>query len=514
VLGGVVSGTYWKWAQAITFSGDVLSEGNGVIRLTDLTIQNAGNTLGMVVDADSIAGWLAGWGSDTGAGAVAVDGDGEGVSDDEGPAEADGDAGDTVDDPVTQDPEGSEDPVCELVGTTIQCAHGRKPGGTSLEVLIGDTISFTSQFEGECPDGIHPKWLMPGGSPAEVTGPEGSIKVYSRGVDVSTSGSGTSAGGTVGAGSGAHSGDWSVGGNVGRSAGSGAAAAGRGFNAGWNIGKLINLSTATPARYALSAEAHVGNAEWEILAYPDDKAVLDDLIPDAVKKVLDKFEKSIKSLSKGAKGSVEGSLTFLKGSISINGGWEEHSDHTCFFGFQVDIGFSPLIAAALKIYIPFGPLEWLRKLLAKVGVAVGLYVEIFGSCDLTLSVGRKSPGAIPGADLKATLTAGLALGADITISKSAVHAEIRGEGSLSSAYGIACSQLFRADVKFYIGEAFAGPIQGIASVKTTSWVLGKLIKLAGGQEIRKGTVELTGNYTFMSKKMIMSKQETVLIKAG
>ncbi|MBW2525796.1 MAG: DUF4150 domain-containing protein [Deltaproteobacteria bacterium] len=514
-IGGVVTGTYIQWAQAITFSGNVLAEGAGVVRLTDFTIQNTGNTLGMVVDADSIAGWLAGWGSGAGSGDVAATAGDEDPADDGPPEEAEDDAGETVDDPTDQDPQTEGEPECELVSTTIKCAHGRGPGGTSLEILNGDTIKFTANYQGECPDGIHPKWLMPGGTPAEVTGPEGSIKVYNRGAPgVATSGSGRDAGGSISGGSGDHAGDYKVGGSARRTPGSSGAAAASGFNAGLNIGKLIELSTATPTRYALTAEAHVGNAEWEILAYPADKAVLDDLIPEGVRNALESLEKGVNSLSKGAKGSIEGSMSFLKGNISINGGWEEHSDHTCFFGFQVDIGFKPLISASLKIYIPFGPLEGIRKLLGKIGVHIGLYVEIFGSCDLVLSVGRKAPGAIPGADLKATLTAGLAVGGDITISKKAVHAEVRGEGSLSCDYGISCSQLFRADVMFYVGDAFAGPVKGIAKVSTTSGAIGVLLRLAGGEKLRNGVVELSGEYTFIEKKLIMNKRETVLIKAG
>ncbi len=506
-LGGVVTGTYCSYAKAITFSANVLTETLGVVRMTDLTIQNEGNTLGMVVDADSIAAWLAGWGDGVGDGLGKGTGGGKGPGDDEGPDDAEGDGGETVDDPVDDEEGEAEEDQCELVGTSIQCGHGRGPGGTSLEVLQGDSITVSCEFEGECPDGLHPKWMMPGASPAELVGPKGTMKLAGPGASFSATGKPghTASGGVSGGG-------FSLSGSVKRSAG-GAGSFAKGVGIGASIGKLIELSTATPTRQSLSAEAHVGNAEYEILVYPSDKVSLDDLIPDSIKKVLNKLERSVKSLSKAGSGSVEGTLSFLKGSIAVQGGWQEWTDHTCFFGFQLDIGFKPLISASLKIYIPFGPFEPVRKALAKIGVQLGLYVEIGGSCDLVLSVGRMSPGPIPGASLTLTFTATLALGADIRIAKSAVHAEIRGEGSMSADYGVSCSQLFRADVNFFIGPVSAGPIKGILTVRSTSYWVGKLIGWLGGEK-KRGVTELKAEYTFMDKKTLMEKEETVLIKAG
>ena len=414
VGGGVVSGTYRLEAKPTSFSGDVIVEGNGVVRMFDTTLQNHGNCPGIVDDADNLAAFLAEFQKELDAAGL---GPGEKKAEPPAPPKKAAPPKAKTDEkkPVTQPPQVTPKPktTCQIkaADTTISCAHGRKAAASGLLEVVaatgGDTITCKGAMEGTCANGTHPEWKIGG----VFTSTKKELETSFRALE------------------------WAVG------------------RPGW-------LSNIVPRQYAVTFSTHEGSKNFTVKAYPTDTWKITIEKPPSLDDILETFERILRTVVKGFaldRPSIKG---------GIEAGWSEHGEsHVAFYKYKIWGGFDPLIG--VKGRFSFGPVAVIPPAIMKYVGAAGLFIELGGKLGLTFNFERSSPTAhVTTAQLDGSAT--VKLGLELALfSENVLSAEAYAEtGIYGSATGVLLGDKPAVKVKVDLGG-----LKGIVTVKVAwGWI--------------------------------------------
>lgn len=392
---GLISGTYRGAAQASTYSADVIVEGDGVVRLFDMTFQNDRNTVGIVDLSSVLANWLKSIEDEARKARGEAEQDGAEPEESDNPEIAEPETSEACDEEEPEpEPEPEPEKECCLTEVTVKDKTGRTPSPEGrLEVVVKDTLTCTAVLEGCCPDDAHPRWSLSGAGAKTLVGTEAKFDLPSQSLPISTGGN-----------------------SFDRSAVFGIS--------------LKNLSTFTPRSYGLNVEAHEGKPKQiSIKAYPD-SSIEGEIDPKPLKAVKGIIATLMEAALKADGGSMS-RTSFMKGKIQGSCGWKEHKDWRVFFNFMVSVGYKPFWGGYIKFFIPLpyiGPVQAaIRRF--KLG-RLDVFIRFSGGVDLVGSFGRTRPGGV-GGEIKVVGKIGLDVGIDVAIGEDLLAAEAFGSSGIT-----------------------------------------------------------------------------------
>jgi Toxin PAAR-like domain len=402
---GLNSNTYRGAAEAATYSMDVIVEGQGVVRLMDLTFQNDRNTVGIVDLSSGLAAWLEGMEKDAADAVAEAAGEGAQADRSGNPDDANAEDTDACDEDAQEPPPNEEtEEQCLLTCVEIADKGGRKPNKEGrLEVVVGDSLVGKAELEGACPDSAHPKWVLTGAGNETKVGTNVELKLPAQSLPVEL---GATSGQT------------------------------RTYAPGQQVGavfgvKFKKLSTWTPRSYALGVSAHEGSPEqFTIKTYPDSEFEGEiDLNPlKTIKNMVD----ALQSTAKAKPGiNRDHEIKLLEGRIGGNCKWAEHTDWRVFFAFQITIGYKPLFGAMVKWYIPLPYIAPIQRAIRKFELGkLEAFLRLNGSIELVGGFGRTRPGGV-GGDITLTGKLSADVGLEVAIGKNLIAAEAFGTSGIT-----------------------------------------------------------------------------------
>lgn len=126
-------------------------------------------------------------------------------------------------------------------------------------------------------------------------------------------------------------------------------------------------------------------------------------------------------------------VSLLKGTISIEGQWKEHTDYQAFYAYDIFAGFDPLIEAQLRLSIvdalkafSFPPTA--TKVIKKY-VGNLMFVYLTGNISTGIHLQRSAPEDY--SKWEADVTGGIKVGIGVEIKLQIVNVDVGGEGGLS-----------------------------------------------------------------------------------
>lgn len=308
-------------------SGNVFVEGEKVQRFTDKTLQNAKNSKGMINDRAGFEEYKKNFKpvtpKDLGKDGPKGGDDESGEGDPNAPTEPEP-ASEPPPEPEPETPPG-EDP-CIIKSATVVDKDGRqteggptKREGGLLEVVppkpMGETISLTAVYEGECPEDQHPFWTVGGYWSTKIDGATGSFQARAFDVPMAITA----------------------------------------------IAPMMKLFDFLPRKYDISAVSHQSTFTRIVHSYPNTQSHI-SLAFEQFKKVISKFETLGKKF-----GLTEASgINALVGEVRFVAGWKETESHLATCQGKINGSFWPLLGMTLEKHISLIPLGQLFPALIPV----------------------------------------------------------------------------------------------------------------------------------------------------
>ncbi|MBZ9613427.1 hypothetical protein [Rheinheimera maricola] len=215
---------------------------------------------------------------------------------------------------------------------------------------------------------------------------------------------------------------------------------------------------AAPNVYRISPRIKCGSVSspFTIKVYPGEQCSIK--ISPASWSFYKKLEEGMNTLCDFVFGKNRLNFLFPKGEISIAAQWKEHTDHTAFYQYDIQIGLNPLFGlesriplldALRSLAVPAKVVDWTRRYLGDI-----LYIAAQGKLSTNGNLTRVAPDRYTHWTASANGEISIVLGAELGRSKGVLAFEASGESGVALKMVLdpkpqdPSNKVFKADLLF------------------------------------------------------------------